>query len=116
MPVIVERRCLHDTWVPTAAKKLSECLMNVVVGESLPSGEVWAFSCCLLSGLRFWAYYGNVGSGGVRRKWAVVLAWAQDNWVDDWASCTFYENSFSHLIGLHWTSRCAGGRTSHKVL
>lgn len=58
--IIVEGRCLHDTWVAAAAKKIGECLMNFVIGESLSSGEVWAFSGCLLSGLSFRTHYGNV--------------------------------------------------------
>ena len=114
--VIVERRCLHNAWVAAATEKIGERLMNLVVGESLSSGEGWAFSCCLLGRLSFWTDDGNVGSGGVGWKWAVVLAWAKHNWGDYWASCAFCQNSFPHLICLHWASWSAGGRASCKVL
>ena len=33
--IIVKGRCYHNTWVAAATKKISECLMNIVVGEGL---------------------------------------------------------------------------------
>jgi len=58
--IIVEGRRLHDAWVAAAAEEVRECLMNFVVGESLASAEVWAFSGSLLGGLSFRTHYGDV--------------------------------------------------------
>ena len=60
MSIIIEGRCLHNAWVAAVAKKIGECLMNFIVGESISISEIWASSSYLLFSLSFRAHSGNV--------------------------------------------------------